>query len=200
MVRRRGTTLIELMVVMAIWSAVMSAVLGFYIYGTKVSKRQDVLSQQLRQVQMLYDRIVGRITNAVIRDVRQGNFPALVYVRTRTEDALLVNGLLPNWTPQDEILAIVPQDSAFSGPLCFKNQLVLHENGQTSVLMKLPVGMLVSFEADPTDVLLQVKVPELSSQAPDLKTVDVASMYDDKRWRKITRAFLLNGWKGHSTS
>ena len=196
--RRRGTTLIELMVVMAIWAAVMSAVLGFYIYGTKVSKRQDVLSRQLREVQMLYDRIVGRITHAVIREVRLGNQPALVYVRTRTEDAILINGLLPNWTPQDEILAIVPQDPAFSGPLCFQNQLVVQENNQVSVLMKLPVGMLVSFEGDPTDVLLQVKVPELSSQAPDLKTVDVASMYEDRKWRKITRAFLLNGWKGHS--
>jgi len=197
-VKRRGTTLIELMVVMAIWAAVMSAVLGFYIYGTKVSKRQDALSRQLREVQMLYDRIVGRITHAVIREVRLGNQPALVYVRTRTEDAILINGLLPNWTPQDEILAIVPQDPSFSGPLCFENQLMVQENNQVSVLMKLPVGMLASFEGDPTDVLLQVKVPELGSQAPDLKTVDVASMYEDRKWRKITRAFLLNGWKGHS--
>ncbi len=61
----------------------------------------------------------------------------------------------------------------------------------------LSAGMLVSFEGDPTDVLPQVKVPELSSQAPDPKTVDVASMYEDIKWRKITRAFLLNGWKGH---
>lgn len=195
--KRRGTTLIELMVVMAIWAAVMSAVLGFYIYGTKVSKRQDVLSQQLREVQMLYDRIVGRITHAIIREVRLGNQPAIVYVRTRTEDALLVNGLFPNWTPQDEILAIVPQDPAFSGPLCFQNQLVVQENNQVNVLMKLPVGMLVSFEQDPTDLLMQVKVPELGSKAPDLRTVNVADMYDDKRWRKITRCFLLNGWKGH---
>lgn len=196
--RRGGTTLIELMVVMAIWAAVMSAVLGFYIYGTKVSKRQDVLSQQLRQVQALYDRMVGRITNAVIREVRLGNQPVIVYVRTRTEEALLVNGLLPNWTPQDEILAIVPQDPAFSGLLCFQNQLVVQENNQVSVLMKLPVGMLVSFEQDPTNVLMQVKVPELGSHAPDLKTVNVADMYEDKRWRKITRCFLLNGWRGHN--
>ncbi len=196
--RKRATTLIELMVVMAIWAAVMSAVLGFYIYGSKVSKRQDVLSQQLRQVQALYDRIVGRITHAVIREVRPGNQPVIVYVRTRTEDALLIEGLLPNWTPQDEILAIVPQDPAFSGPLCFQNQLVLQENNQVSVLMKLPLGMLVSFEEYLNDVLMQVKVPELSSKAPDMRTVDVADMYDDKRWRKITRCFLVNGWKGHS--
>lgn len=197
--RRRGTTLIELMVVMAIWSAVMSAVLGFYIYGTKVSKRHDVLSQQLRQVQALYDRIVGRITHAVVRDIYQGSQPALVYVRTRTEDALLVaGGLLPNWTPQDEILAVVPDPnrSQSTGPLSFANKLVVQENGQVSTLMELPTGMLVSFEADPTNVLLQVKVPKLSSQMPDLKKVDVASMYADSRWRKITRAFLVNGWKG----
>lgn len=196
--RRRGTTLIELMVVMAIWAAVMSAVLGFYIYGTKVSKRQDVLSQQLRQVQMLYDRIVGRITHAVIREVRLGNSPVIIYVRTRTDDAILVDGLLPNWTPHDEILAIVPQDPAFSGQLCFQNQLMVQENNQVNVLMKLPVGMIVTFVQDPTDVLMEVKVPELSSQAPDLKTVNVADMYEDKRWRKISRSFLINGWKGHS--
>ena len=196
--RQRGTTLIELMVVMAIWAAVMSAVLGFYIYGSKVSKRQDVLSQQLREVQMLYDRIVGRITHAIIRDVRLGSMPTIIYVRTRTEDAILINGLLPNWTPHDEILAIVPQDPAFSGPLCFKNQLVVQENNQVSTLMKLPVGMIVTFVQDPTDVVMEVKVPELGSQAPDLKNVDVASMYEYKRWRNITRAFLINGWKGHS--
>ncbi|MFN8607038.1 MAG: type II secretion system protein [Vulcanimicrobiota bacterium] len=195
---RRGTTLIELMVVMAIWSAVMSAVLGFYIYGTKVSKRHDALSQQLREVQMLYDRIVGRITHAVIREVRSGNTPVIVYVRTRTDQALMLDGLLPNWTAQDEAVAVVPRASNFSGPLCFANKLVCLENGKVSTLMELPVGMLVSFENAPPDLLLQVKVPQLSSQMPDLKTVDVASMYADNRWRKITRAFILNGWRGHN--
>ncbi len=194
---RRGTTLIELMVVLAIWSAVMSAVLGFYIYGTKVSKRQDVLSQQLREVQSLYDLIVGRITHAVIREVRAGNTPAIVYVRTRSEQALMVDGLMPNWTPQDEILAVVPCNAVPSGMLSFSNQLVVQENGVLSVVSTLPVGMLVSFEATPPDLLLQVKVPQLSSQMPDLKTVDVAAMYSDSRWRKITRAFLVNGWRGH---
>lgn len=194
---RRGTTLIELMVVMAIWSAVMSAVLGFYIYGTKVSKRQDVLSQQLREVQSLYDLIVGRITHAVIREVRTGNTPAIVYVRTRSEQALMVDGLLPNWTPQDEILAVIPRNAVPTGPLSFENQLVVQENGVVSVVSTLPVGMLVSFEATPPDLLMQVKVPQLSSQMPDLKTVDVAEMYSDSRWRKITRAFLVNGWRGH---
>ncbi|MBS2036741.1 type II secretion system protein [bacterium] len=195
---KRGTTLIELMVVMAIWSAVMSAVLGFYIYGSKVSKRHDALSQQLRQVQMLYDRIVGRITHAVIREVRSGNTPVLVYVRTRTDQALLIDGLLPNWTPQDEILAVVPRNAGLTGPISFANQLVCQENGQVSTLMELPVGMLVSFESAPPDLLLQVKVPVITSQMPDLKTVDVASMYADNRWRKITRAFIVNGWRGHS--
>lgn len=194
---RRGTTLIELMVVMAIWSAVMSAVLGFYIYGTKVSKRQDVLSHQLREVQSLYDLIVGRITHAVIREVRTGNTPAIVYVRTRSEQALMVDGLLPNWTPQDEILAVIPRNAVPTGPLSFENQLVVQENGVISVVSTLPVGMLVSFEATPPDLLMQVKVPQLSSQMPDLKTVDVAQMYSDSRWRKITRAFLVNGWRGH---
>lgn len=197
---RRGTTLIELMVVMAIWAAIMSAVLGFYIYGTKVSKRQSVLSQQSREVQELYNMIVGRITHAVVTDIYLGLQPALVYVRTRSESALLVDGLLPNWKPQDEILAVVAdtgrlESKAQSLGLC--SMLVVQENNQVSTLYKMPTGMIASFEKDPTGkVFLQVKVPKLSSQAPDMKQVDVADMYADSRWRKVTRSFLVKGWRG----
>lgn len=197
---RRGTTLIELMVVMAIWAAIMSAVLGFYIYGTKVSKRQSVLSQQLRQVQELYNQMVGRLTNAVVRDITLGIQPAVVYVRTRTDEALLINGLLPNWRPHDEILAVVPdpnrlESKAQSLGMC--GMLVVQENNQMSTLYKLPIGMIASFEQDPTGkVFLQVKVPKLSSQAPDIKQIDVADMYSDSRWTKVTRSFLIKGWRG----
>ena len=188
------------MVVMAIWAAIMSAVLGFYIYGTKVSKRQSALSQQLREVQEIYNLIVGRITNAVIRDVYLGLKPALVYVRTRSENALLINGLLPNWRPHDEILAIVPDPNRTESKaqsLGLSSMLVVQEDNQVSTLFKLPVGMICSFEADATGkVFLQVKTPKLSSQMPDLKQVDVADMYSDSRWQKVTRSFLVRGWRG----
>lgn len=204
--RRRATTLVELMVVMAIWSAVMSAVLGFYVYGTKVSRRYDALSKQLREVQQLVDRIVGRITNAEILEIVLGNKPALRYVRSRSESALLADGLLPNWTSQDEILAVVPDPARLQkliggsadASLCFYNRLVVQEQGQVSTLLQLSDGMLVSFEQYGPSVLMQIKVPVRTSQQQkvDTKTVDIASMYEDRRWRKVTRAFLLNGWQG----
>ena len=197
---RKGTTLVELMVVMAIWAAIMSAVLGFYIYGTKVSKRQSVLSRQLREIQELYGLIAGRITNSVIRDVYLGIQPSLVYVRTRSESALLVNGLLPNWRPHDEILAIVPDPSRLESKaqsLGICSMLVIQEDNRVSTLSKLSIGMITSFEIDPTGkVFLQVKVPKLSSQMPDMKQVDVADMYNDSHWRKVTRSFLVRGWRG----
>jgi len=57
--------------------------------------------------------------------------------------------------------------------------------------------MITSFEQDPTGkVFLQVKVPKLSSQMPDMKQVDVADMYSDSRWTKVTRSFLIKGWRG----
>ena len=160
---RRGTTLIELLVVMAIWAAIMSAVLGFYIYGTKVSRRQSVISQQLRQVQELYNLMVGRLTNAVVRDITLGIQPAVVYVRTRSDDALLVNGLLPNWRPHDEVMAVVPdptrlESKAQSLGMC--GMLVVQENNQMSTLYKLPLGMIASFEQDPRASLYSANMVE----------------------------------------
>ena len=40
----RATTLIELLVVMSVWAFIMVAVLGFYIFGTKVNRRYDQMS------------------------------------------------------------------------------------------------------------------------------------------------------------
>lgn len=205
---RRGTTLSELLVVMGIWAAIMSAVLGFYVYGTRVSQRYDALSQQLREVQQLYDRMVGRLTHAVVLEVVLGNQPAIRYVRSRSEAALRPEGLLPNWTDQDEILAIVPDPVRLNArqmelhgtadsKMCFYNRLVLQEEGRVSTLLQLTDGMLVSFEPAAGAVLMQVKVPVRNSQQRrDLKNVDIASMYADDKWRKVTRGFLLNGWAG----
>lgn len=205
---RRGTTLAELLVVLGIWSAIMSAVLGFYVYGTRVSQRYDALSQQLREVQQLYDRMVGRLTHAVVLQVVLGNCPAIRYQRSRSEAALRPEGLLPNWTDQDEILAIVPDPArhqarqmelhgSVDAKLSFYNRLVLQEEGRVSTLLQLTDGMLVSFESGPTSVMMQVKVPvRTSQQRRDLKNVDIAAEYADGKWRKVSRAFLLNGWAG----
>lgn len=203
--KQRGTTLTELLVVMAIWSAVMSAVLGFYVYGTKVSKRYDALSQQLREVQQLYDRIVGRITHAVILEVVLGDTPAIRYARPRAETTLQANGMLPNFTAQDEVLAIVPDPVRMeqhglvstAGP-CYFNRLVVQEEGQVSTLLQLVTGMHVSFEQAGPTVLMQVKIPKRFSQQQkvDLKNLDIADLYKEENWRKVTRAFLLNGWQG----
>ncbi len=102
----RGTTLAELLVVMAIWSSLMVAILGFYAYGTKVSARYDKASQEIRVVQLLADKINSFCRDAYILEVIQ--FPPTLLVQRVQENPLLPDGLLANLRPTLEYLSIGP--------------------------------------------------------------------------------------------
>lgn len=166
---RRGTTLVELLVVMAIWSAVMTAVLGFYIYGTRVSQRYDALSQQLREVQALQERLCGPLTQALIREVVVGDRPAFRFVRCKEPS------FLPDWTSQDEILAIVD------------GKLLHQREGQVSTLMVLPSSMLVRLVKEGNAYTMEVRVPVKRSRKEPL------DLSQDSNWRLIRRSLLLTG-------
>ena len=73
---RLAATLVELLVVMSVWAFVMTAVLSFYIYATKINRRNDQMSAQIRAVQQVADKFNTVLRHANIREVHQ--FPPVV--------------------------------------------------------------------------------------------------------------------------
>lgn len=66
---RRGATLVELMVALALFSSVLVVVLSFYLEANKVNARKERDSKQFRRAIEVMDRIDTRLRNALVFDV-----------------------------------------------------------------------------------------------------------------------------------
>lgn len=144
--KKRGTTLIELLVVMAVWSFILVAVLGFYIYGTKVNKRYDQMSQELRAVQQVADKFNQVLSHAVLLEVIQFP-PSVIFTREEEVYPSLPGCLLPNVKAQTEFIGIAPDSKrvgASADPAtCKDNAIYLGTLGQKGqIIMQLPHGLI----------------------------------------------------------
>lgn len=169
MVRRtRATTLLELLVVMAVWSFIMAAVLGFYVYGTKISRNQDEHSKKLRALQQVADKFNTVLRNSQIREVIQFP-PAVLFQRVDDTFPLLPDCLLPNWNSQTEFIGIAP-DNKKSGPAsdpttCLSNAVYLGRYGTPGTkVMELPSGMIGEFRVYGRVLLLSFNNPKSETQ------------------------------------
>lgn len=157
MKRRRGSTLLELLIVMSVWSFIMVAVLGFYIYGTRVNKKHGQMSEEIRAVQQIADKLNSYLRNAYVIDVRQ--FPGRIAF-DRVEDGMPVmpGVLLPNWQQNSEWLRFGPDPARTSADAdvntCLVNALFIgggdagsaNSNGTgEDVVMQLPAGLIPDF-------------------------------------------------------
>jgi hypothetical protein len=144
--RRRAATLFELLVVMAVWSFIMVTVLGFYVYGTKVTRKNDQLSYEIRTIQKIADKFNTLLEDADILAVH--SFPPKVIFRRTDAQAPCPNGvLLPNWHSQLEFISIEPDPVRNKGVVapenCLHNAVFVGYDGQPGrVLMQIPSGLL----------------------------------------------------------
>ena len=144
--RRSGTTLIELLVVMSVWAFIMVAVLGFYIFGTRVNRRYDQMSQELRAVQQVADKFNTVLRQANLLEVVQFP-PSVIFNRAEEFFPSLPGCLLPNVRTRTESIGIAP-DPRRAGVgadpgTCKDNAIYLGLYGQPGqVIMQLPHGLI----------------------------------------------------------
>lgn len=165
--KHRAATLVELLVVMSIWSFLMVAILGFYAYGTKVSTRYDKASQEIRVVQLLADKINTFCRNAHILQVIQ--FPPTLLVQRVQENPLMPDCLMANLRPTMEYLSIGPdpkrtrpEDTPMTSAY---NAVMTGLYGQPGeVALPLPRGMRAEFRLTNGILILSCNNP-LEGQA-----------------------------------
>ncbi|MBN9418175.1 MAG: prepilin-type N-terminal cleavage/methylation domain-containing protein [Candidatus Eremiobacteraeota bacterium] len=202
--KKRGTTLIELLVVMAVWSFILVAVLSFYIYGTKVNRRYDQMSQELRAVQQVADKFNQVLSHAVLLEVIQFP-PSVIFTREEEVFPALPGCLLPNIKAQTEFIGIAPDTKrvgATADPrTCKDNAIYLGTLGQRGqVIMQLPHGLIAEARILKGGPLLMLSFnspsrsqPEIipaSEQPGQLENADTAS------WKPLNHYFQYRGLTG----
>lgn len=65
MVGRRGATLLELLVVLTLFSAILTAILGFYIYAQKATNMYQRTTAQFEEVERVRNKLEGILKPAV---------------------------------------------------------------------------------------------------------------------------------------
>ena len=199
MVRRRGTTLVELLVVMSVWCFIMVAVLGFYIYGTKITKREDQVSGEIRAVQQVADKFNTFLRNADLLEVDQFP-PAVIFHRSEEAAPCLPGCLLPNWSVQTEFIGIAP-DPKRAGPnadpkTCKQNAIYLGIFGQAGEpIMQLPDGLIAEMRVTKGILILSFNNPQPSNpQAiPTPQGRDQYKKLESIDWHPMNHYFSYRG-------
>lgn len=199
----RGTTLVELLVVMSVWAFIMVAVLGFYIYGTKVNRRYDQMSQELRAVQQVADKFNTVLHHANLLEVIQFP-PTIKFVREEEVFPSLPGCLLPNLKAQTEFIAIAP-DTKRAGSLvdpatCKDNAIYLGTVGQKGqVLMQLPHGLIAEarvLKKSGLLLMLSFNNPSRSqpqpAPLPNGRTVELEAL-EGNHWQPLNHYFQYRG-------
>ncbi len=99
-VSRRGTSLIELMVVSFLFLLIMSLILGFYVYASGVTRHRDKKSATYRRVAVTLDKVETELQNARIYTVREDQVVyTLPRIKNRVTDWDSLGSLLLATTP-----------------------------------------------------------------------------------------------------
>lgn len=203
--KKRGTSLAELLVVMSVWAFIMVAVLGFYIYATKVNRRYDQMSQELRAVQQVADKFNTVLRHATLLEVIQFP-PTIKFIREEEVFPSLPGCLLPNLRAQTEFIGIAP-DSKRAGSLvdpgtCKDNAIYLGTLGQRGqVIMQLPHGLIAEARIlKPGPVLmLSFNGPSRSQPQtvapPTGQSVEVEAL-ESTHWQPVNHYFQYRGLTG----
>ncbi len=100
----QGLTLAELLVVVMVFSILMTLVLGFYLYGIQVSDKRDQDSDQYRRGVTLLNRLEARLDGAVVHAVAYAN-DAVVF--TPAHDQEIGTGRSVRFSAQAITLAVI---------------------------------------------------------------------------------------------
>lgn len=159
MVRRRGATLIEVLVVLAIFGLMMLLILGFYLYGVRVSDQRTRHSDRYRRLISVFDKIQVTLEASWVYGITPDGTTIIYCPQEKLE---LTNSRLAY--PSEAHLLNVSQ-----------NELVHIFQGEREVLVKLTPEEQLTFapgKADPNgrlsfiDVNFFVPDPEQPSVKP----------------------------------
>lgn len=197
MVRTRGTTLVELLVVMAVWSFIMVAVLSFYVYGTKVSRRHEAMSAELRAVQQVADKFNTVLRDAELIEVQQFP-PTILFRRVDERQPYLPGCLLPNWTPQLEFIGIGPDvrrvGNGADPNTCKENAVLIGRLGNPGqAIMQLPSGMIGELRLTKGLLILSFNNPKTSLPQASPSPTDSYEKLESKGWKPMNHYFQFRG-------
>lgn len=140
MVRRPGTTLVELMVTVFLFSLLMSLILGFYIYGTRITERRNRVSDNYRLAVQVADKVETLLKNAWVGEVG-GDYVSF----TPLDPDRPVSRRAPRPSRYGAVLAVLPGREAAGGAPALPTRLVLHDRQGTRTLLELPPSAAISF-------------------------------------------------------
>lgn len=192
--RPGGTTLLELLVVMSVWSFIMVAVLAFYIYGTRVNRRHGEMSEQIRAIQQVADKYNSYLRNGRVLDVQR--FPPKIYF-DRVDEAMPVmpGVLLPNYKVQSEWLRIGPdpgRTAASTAPeACVVNALFVGTGDKEDLVVQLPAGLVVTHRFVGGVLMLEFNEREWLSQ----HVYTPEQQQQMKRWSQMNLYLQYRGMK-----
>lgn len=198
--RKHGTTLIELLVVMSVWMFIMVSVLGFYIYATRVHKRYDQMSQELRAVQQVADKFNTVLRHANLLVVNQFP-PSVVFSREDESFPSLPGCLLPNLHPSVEFIGIAPDSKRVGTDAdprsCRDNAIYVGLFGQKGhVIMQMPHGLIAEAKIVQGLLMLSFNNPSRSQQVvppPQSHNIKDLSELNSALWQPINHYFQYRG-------
>jgi prepilin-type N-terminal cleavage/methylation domain-containing protein len=174
--RRRGTTLIELLTVMTIFSVLMSLILGFYIYAYRVSGSRDRLSAAYRKMITIMDKVETLLANS---KVIYENTSEVVFCPMNATQPLLKGGW-PNWSPPTTLLVTPASKTANSG----YQLLARTSDSKTSVVGLVGPGEAIAFGSASTTGVF--------SSQPDSVSLSVTVQVLPERGVGIPRHYTLS--------
>ena len=160
--RRRGTTLIELMVVMTIFLGMMAAIMSFYVSAEQANKKHEQVSEEYRAAIQATLRVETLLQYARIFEVRPNQ---VAYASP------LSDGPVPPFKHR------MPQYAPTLTTLWVDNtsgRLMLHEvGGQNWELIRLAKGQQLTFSRGPSSVRITVYGVESANRKSFSLTHDV---------------------------
>jgi type II secretory pathway pseudopilin PulG len=128
--KRSGTTLVELMVVMGMFSMLTGVLLYFFAFASRATRSHENLSQKQREMLRVLDRIEVLLADSTVLYFSGNN--QVVFTKLNVASPILPGGW-PNF--QSKARTIVARSSEPNGTKL--NQLYLVENGKESQIAAL---------------------------------------------------------------
>lgn len=172
----KGTTLVELLVVMTLFSLIMTAILAFYIEASKVTRSQDLYSGNYRRLLAAADRIEALTAYSRIYKVSADKI-----IFSRCPEQLPLRQGLPNWQSQASTIVFTAVPPS----------LFLYENEQKSPMLPMHQGDLLTFSSQAGAGSVSV-LRIMCSSDPNLKAAQEGNVTNRHlRELKFTRSILI---------
>jgi len=107
--KARGTSLLELLIVMSIWSMLLIVIIGFHAQSNILTRRHDALSGEYRILREFFDTVDSLVTHSKLVAVHnfraEGVTPSILLHRPDLSKPVLEGGLV-NWVESEELLTV----------------------------------------------------------------------------------------------